>query len=75
MIEWKGETFNHGEHDFNWVDNVACDMNEVEFVRIELKGTHDSWIAFTETKEHLSKKITYCFGGWGNYKSCPSWIG
>ena len=74
MIEWTGETKVVAGHNFIWTDFVVCDMTEVAFIRIELKGTNDSYLAFAEEKEHKSKKITYVLGGWNNHKCCPSWI-
>ena len=73
VVEWQGETYSIG-HDFIWTDNIVCDMTEAAFIRIELAGTNDSYVALAETKEHLAKKITMTFGGFNNYKSRPSWV-
>ena len=72
--EWQGETPAVGAHNFDWTHHVVCDMTEVAFVRIELAGSNDSYVALAETKEHLAKKISYVFGGWNNAKSIPFWI-
>ena len=74
VVEWQGETPAVSGHNFDWTHHVVCDMKEVAFVRIELKGSNDSYVALAETKEHLAKKITYVFGGWNNTRSLPSWI-
>ena len=61
-------------YSFKWTDNVVCDMNKVSFVRIELRGTGDSYLAFAETKENESKKITFAMGCYSDKKCNAAWI-
>ena len=51
---------------FIWTDNIAGDISKAAFVRIELKGTNDSYISIAEEKERKAKMITYVIGGWDN---------
>ena len=57
VVEWTGTTRAVDRNNFNWADNVVGDISESKLVRVEIKGTSDSFIAFTETKENLSKKV------------------
>ena len=49
-------------------------MTEASFIRISLKGTNDSYMAFAEEKERKAKMITYVLGGWGNNSSTVRYL-
>ena len=74
VVEWQTETPAVGGHNFTWTDHVVCELPEVAFVRIELRGTNDSYVGLAEAKEHRSKKINCVFGGGGNSNFYPAYV-
>ena len=39
-------------------------IDRSNLIRFSLKGTMDTWIAFSEWNQDNAKKITYVLGGW-----------
>ena len=73
MVEWTGVTPAVRGENFTWTDHVVCDMTEASFIRIELAGAN-GFVAMSETKDHLAKKVNYAFGTYCNTKNYPAWI-
>ena len=77
MFECETKPYSDDKFDMDsWVYNIVCDMSEVKFVRMEIRGTANSFLAFSEEKENYkAKKITYAIDILaGNNRSFPSWI-
>ena len=73
IVEWKGDTKRVPGESYDFMDFVVGNITDACFVRVQLAGEKESNIAFLEKKEHLSKKIIWIWGGWGN-KNLPEWI-
>ena len=74
MVEWTGETPAVEVYKFDWTKFVVCDMTEARLLRVEMRGTWRTVLAFSEEKEHWSKKITYGIGIISGDTNRPHWI-
>ena len=74
VIEWTGETPAVEVYQFDWPKFAVCDMREAKLLRVEIRGTWRAVIAFSEEKEHWSKKITFTFMGVNGDWNGPAYV-
>ena len=63
VVEWEGETPEVDREKIRWTDNIVCKLKNVNFVRIELKGTSDSYVCLAESNKNHASKTWFTFGG------------